>query len=163
MLSSLLFWSNARLAISEPQRRSADIPFRAQPASVHRGGNDLRDVAHRVYRNVDRRWCGVYRFLDIEPSPLAISAITVVLTTVSATLFFPPVAIWMALLHRRSAQERDAADLIVTVEQWRGTVGEPAIWKRRFMKWRLHRHKLSVPVVGCHWLVDRIYKERYAG
>ncbi len=68
----------------------------------------------------------MYSFLGIEPSPLAINVITVVLTIVSATLFFPPVAIWMALLHRRSAQERDAADLIVTVDQWRGTVGEPA-------------------------------------
>lgn len=64
-------------------------------------------------------------FLDVEPSSLAINAMTVVLTTVSAVLFFPPVAIWMALLHRRAAQERDAADLVTTIEQWRGTFGEP--------------------------------------
>jgi hypothetical protein len=66
----------------------------------------------------------LFSFLDIELSPLLINAATVVLTTASSVLFFPPVAIWMALLHRRSAHERDAADLVASVEQWHGSLGE---------------------------------------
>ena len=69
----------------------------------------------------------LFGFLDIELSPLVINAATVVLTTVSSVLFFPPAAIWMALLHRRSAQERDAADLVASVEQWHGSLGETGI------------------------------------
>jgi hypothetical protein len=69
----------------------------------------------------------LFELLDIEPSPLAVTSLTVVLTAASAVLFFPPAAIWMALLHRRGAQERDAADLVASVEQWRASLGEPRI------------------------------------
>ena len=59
--------------------------------------------------------------LDIELAAPTREALTVAATTASQVLLLPPLPIWMALLHRRLAEERDGADLQAMLESWRST------------------------------------------
>ena len=56
--------------------------------------------------------------LDITLAPVARDALAVAATAVSLVLLLPPLPIWMALLHRKLAEERDGADLQARIEQW---------------------------------------------
>ena len=60
----------------------------------------------------------LFGFLQIELSTAARSALSTAVLTASFVLLVPPLPIWMALLHRRLAGERDARELQVEVEQW---------------------------------------------
>ena len=62
---------------------------------------------------------GILRLLDIEPSPIVAQALSSVVTTATWVLLLPPLPIWMAMLHRALAEERDGTELLAAVEQWR--------------------------------------------
>ncbi len=63
---------------------------------------------------------GLLRFLDVELSPVTTTVLQSVATTATQVLLMPPLSIWMAMLHRALAQERDGQDLVVDVEEWHG-------------------------------------------
>ncbi|HSH80467.1 MAG TPA: hypothetical protein VLA19_18215 [Herpetosiphonaceae bacterium] len=63
---------------------------------------------------------GLLRFLDVELSPVTTTVLQSVATTATQVLLMPPLSIWMAMLHRALAQERDGQDLVVDVEAWHG-------------------------------------------
>jgi hypothetical protein len=62
---------------------------------------------------------GLLRLLDVEPSPIVAQALSSAVTTATWVLLLPPLPIWMAMLHRALAEERDGTDLIAAVEHWR--------------------------------------------
>jgi hypothetical protein len=59
--------------------------------------------------------------LDIQLSMTVTQTLQILLATVTSVLLLPPLPIWMAMLHRQIAAERDGADLIAEVERWRAT------------------------------------------
>ena len=59
------------------------------------------------------------QFLDVELSDTARDVLTVTTSTASFVLVLPPLPIWMAMLHRSLAAERDGADLLPAIERWR--------------------------------------------
>ncbi|CAA9211429.1 MAG: hypothetical protein AVDCRST_MAG26-113 [uncultured Chloroflexia bacterium] len=67
---------------------------------------------------------GLLRFLDVELSPLTTTVLQSVATTATQVLLMPPLSIWMAMLHRALAQERDGQDLVVEVEEWLGRTND---------------------------------------
>ena len=62
---------------------------------------------------------GILRRLDVEPSPIVAQALSSAATTATWVLLLPPLPIWMAMLHRALAEERDGTELLAAVEQWR--------------------------------------------
>ena len=62
---------------------------------------------------------GILRLLDIQPSPIVAQALSSAATTATWVLLLPPLPIWMAMLHRALAEERDGTELLAAVEQWR--------------------------------------------
>ena len=62
---------------------------------------------------------GLLQVLEIELSPVALQSLQSAVGTFSWMLLLPPLPIWMAMLHRSLATERDAPDLVAAVERWR--------------------------------------------
>lgn len=67
---------------------------------------------------------GLLSWLDIELSLVAQQALTTAVTTASQVLLLPPLPIWMAMLHRALAAERDVPELQNAIADWRATVVE---------------------------------------
>ncbi len=65
---------------------------------------------------------GLLQLLEIELSPVALQSLQSAVGTFSWVLLLPPLPIWMAMLHRSLAMERDAPDLVAAVEQWRSVM-----------------------------------------
>jgi hypothetical protein len=63
-------------------------------------------------------------WLDIELSPIARQALSGVASALTWVVLLPPLAIWMAMLHRSLAHERDAPELVAAVETWRTKTNE---------------------------------------
>ncbi len=61
--------------------------------------------------------------LSLDWPPLVGDIINIVLTVASLVVLLPPLAIWMAMFHRRMAGERDGADLGRRVAAWREQLG----------------------------------------
>jgi hypothetical protein len=64
----------------------------------------------------------LFQLLDLQLSPIATQALSSAVITASWVLLLPPLPIWMALLHRALAEERDGADLVAEIERWNGSV-----------------------------------------
>lgn len=67
---------------------------------------------------------GLLQVLEIELSPVALQSLQSAVGTFSWMLLLPPLPIWMAMLHRSLATERDAPDLVAAVERWRNVKRE---------------------------------------
>ena len=61
---------------------------------------------------------GLIQLLDLDLSPLTTSVLQTLVSTATQVLLLPPLPIWMALLHRALAQERDGNDLVAEIEVW---------------------------------------------
>jgi hypothetical protein len=64
--------------------------------------------------------------LDIELSLVGQQALTAAVTTASQVLLLPPLPIWMVMIHRALASERDVPELQTAIADWRTTIEEPA-------------------------------------
>jgi hypothetical protein len=64
---------------------------------------------------------GLITWVSLDQSPALRDAATSTVTTLSQVVLLPPLPIWMALLHGRLAQERDAPDLRAAIQQWHAT------------------------------------------
>jgi hypothetical protein len=64
----------------------------------------------------------LFRLLDIQLPPTASQALQTSLITLTGVVLLPPLPIWMAMLHRGLARERDGNDLRATVETWQARV-----------------------------------------
>ena len=60
----------------------------------------------------------LFQLLDINLSPPVRSALIQIVTTASYVVLLPPVPIWMAMLHRAIATERDGMEIAAAVEGW---------------------------------------------
>ena len=60
--------------------------------------------------------------LDVELSATARDVLRVGVLTASLALLLPPLPIWMAMLHRSLAEERDGGDLAPSIERWRAAM-----------------------------------------
>jgi hypothetical protein len=58
----------------------------------------------------------------VELSLESSQALTTAVTTASQVLLLPPLPIWMAMLHRALAAERDAPELQGAIAEWRATI-----------------------------------------
>ncbi len=58
----------------------------------------------------------------VELSLESSQALTTAVTTASQVLLLPPLPIWMAMLHRAVAMERDAPELQTAIAEWRATI-----------------------------------------
>lgn len=67
---------------------------------------------------------GVLTSLGIELSTVTTQALTTAVTTASQVLLLPPLPIWMAMIHRALATERDAPELQTAINDWRATIIE---------------------------------------
>ncbi len=65
---------------------------------------------------------GLLRLLDVQLSPIATQALSSAVATATWVLLLPPLPIWMAMLHRSLANERDGVDIVAAAEQWRAAV-----------------------------------------
>jgi hypothetical protein len=65
---------------------------------------------------------GLLSLLDVTLHPVVLDALVIAVTTASLVLLLPPLPIWMALLHRRLAEERDGVEFQAEVEQWHARV-----------------------------------------
>ncbi len=59
--------------------------------------------------------------------PLAGDIVTIVLTVGSLVVLLPPLAIWMAIYHRRMARERDGHEIVQRVATWRSQAGKQSM------------------------------------
>ncbi len=59
---------------------------------------------------------------DVELSLVGSQALTTAVATASQVLLLPPLPIWMAMLHRAVAMERDAPELQTAIAEWRATI-----------------------------------------
>ena len=64
--------------------------------------------------------------LSLDLSPLAGDIIYIVITVASFVVLLPPLSIWMAMFHRRMANDRDGIDLGQRVTTWRAQVVGPS-------------------------------------
>jgi hypothetical protein len=62
--------------------------------------------------------------LDVELSIVGSQALTTAATTASQVLLLPPLPIWMVMLHRALAAERDAPELQAAIAEWRTNIAE---------------------------------------
>lgn len=69
---------------------------------------------------------GLLSSLDIELSVVARQTLTTAVATASQVLLLPPLPIWMAMIHRALASERDAPELQTAIADWRATIVEEA-------------------------------------
>lgn len=65
----------------------------------------------------------LFSLLDLDLAPGAGEALTLAATTASLVILLPPLPIWMAMLHRALARERDGVDLQRTIESWHSSTG----------------------------------------
>jgi hypothetical protein len=64
---------------------------------------------------------GLLELLDIQLAPITRDALISAVGTATWVVLLPPLPIWMSMLHRALAKERDADDLVAAVAQWRKT------------------------------------------